>query len=82
MLAFNKSVVMAVLVTYVTANNGFPRSIILLELAYSEDFDFHNFSSPGFLMQKTELRKPLQSNSSLFLFFGHDVARYAMKHEN
>ena len=36
------------------------------QLAHSEDFDFHNFSSPGFLMQKmTELKEPLQSNSSL-----------------
>ena len=34
------------------------------QLAYSEDF----FFSPGFLMQKmTELREPLQSNSSLVL---------------
>ena len=38
------------------------------QLAYSEDFDFHNFSSPGFLMPKmTELKEPLQSNSSLVL---------------
>ena len=38
----------------------------ICQLAYTEDFDFHNFSSPSFLMQKmTELREPLQSNSSL-----------------
>ena len=38
------------------------------QLAYSEDFDFHNFSSGGFLMPTmTELRESLQSNSSLVL---------------
>ena len=38
------------------------------QLAYSEDFDFRVWFSPGFLMQKmTELKEPLQSNSSLAL---------------
>ena len=33
-----------------------------------QEFGVRNFSSPGFLMQKmTELREPLQSNSSLVL---------------
>ena len=38
------------------------------QLAHSEDFDIQKLSSPGFLMQKmTELREPLQSDSSLAL---------------
>ena len=40
----------------------------LSQLSHSKDSDFHSFSTPGFLMQKmTELREPLQSNSSLAL---------------
>ena len=38
------------------------------QLADSEDFDFHIWSSPGSLMQKMiALMEPLQSNSSLVL---------------
>ena len=38
------------------------------QLSHSRDSHFHNFSSPGFLMPKmTELREPLQSDSSLVL---------------
>ena len=46
----------------------FPRFFNIPLLAYSKNFDFHNFFSPSFLMQKmTELREPLQSDSSLVL---------------
>ena len=45
-----------------------PRFFNIPLLVYSKNFDFHNFFSPSFLMQKmTELREPLQSDSSVVL---------------
>ena len=57
--------------TCVTANNRCPRSVIFLSFSHSRDSDFHNFSSPGFLMQKmTDLREPL----AIRLIIGLDFA--------
>ena len=48
------------------------------QLSHSRDSDFHNFSSPGFLMQKmTELREPLQSNSSSVFDFAVTLSSLA-----
>ena len=40
------------LVTCVTADNGLHRSIHISQLSHSKDYDFHSFSSLGFMMPK------------------------------
>ena len=65
---FNEWVVVAVLVTCVTANNGFRRAVIFLSLHTQRTLTFITSLHRAFKMPKmTELREPLQSNSSLVL---------------